>query len=220
MVKPREALSFGAMEKRIQAMPDGPSSVLDTPKKIQWLSFVGIVGIVIGLLPSLLVLVLPARQWMVTMAQIGVFTALLGTAPYILRSLWVILRGVRNWKTQQVEQLDHDMVHFRALDVWLRSFSIGELEEHRQLSRLIAQQMEAKLGLLAGGMSRVGYLPVAASLFLLLLNVRDPLDIPGWLAVIGILVVLLYVISSSAVLMKIRLDFYSALLNHALERKQ
>jgi len=68
------ALSFALLDARIEAMPDGPASILKTPRILYWLNILGsiAIAIVFGLLPFLLVQFLTPQWWMVRMAQVGV----------------------------------------------------------------------------------------------------------------------------------------------------
>ena len=66
-----ESLSFAAIERRIQAMPDGPSAVLNTPRWLAPLNTVGTAGIIVDTLPSVLVYFLTQASWMVVMAYLG-----------------------------------------------------------------------------------------------------------------------------------------------------
>jgi hypothetical protein len=211
--------SLAAMERRLAAVPDGPAAVLNTPRWVLWLNALGSVGVIVGLTPSVLVQFIRPQMWMVHLAQAGTCTAIAGWAPFILRSLWVVLRSVRNWKSEQAAQLDYDVDHFRELTDWLVTFPKSQLVEHRRMTSLWRQQLDTKLGLLSGGFSRLGFLPVAAALFLLLMNQKSLLAIPGWLAMLGAFVVLLYLISTAGALMKIRVDLYDTLLTNAIERK-
>ncbi|WP_141454111.1 hypothetical protein [Pseudoxanthomonas sp. z9] len=219
MAESTGSFSLAAMERRLMAIPDGPATVLNTPGWVWWLNVLGGVGVVVGLASSVLVQFIRPQVWMVYLAQAGTFTAIAGWAPFILRSLWVILRSVRNWKGEQAAQLDHDVGHFRELTDWLVTFPKGQLVEYRRMTSLWRQQLDTKVGLLSGGFSRLGFLPVAAALFLLLMNRESLLAIPGWLAMLGAFVVLLYLISTSGALMKIRVDLYDTLLANAIERK-
>jgi hypothetical protein len=219
MAESTGVFSLAAMERRLAAIPEGPAAVLNTPRWMWRLSVLGGIGVIIGLTPSVLVQFVRPQMWMVYLAQAGIYTAIAGSAPFILRSLWVILRGVRNWKSEQVAQLDHDVGHFRELTDWLVTFPRDQLVEYRRMTSLWRQQLETRVGLLSGGFSRLGFLPVAAAMFLLLMNRDSLLAIPGWLAMLGAFVVLLYLISASGALMKIRVDMYDVLLANAIERK-
>ncbi|MGN6222196.1 hypothetical protein [Pseudoxanthomonas sp.] len=219
MSESSETFSLAALERRLAAMPDGPAAVLNTPRWMWWLSVLGGAGVIVGLTPAVLIQFMRPQMWMVHVAQVGLCTAIAGGAPFVLRSLWVILRGVRNWKSEQAAQLDHDVEHFRELTNWLVTFPESQLVEYRRMTSMWRQQLDIRLGLLSGGFSRLGFLPVAGGLFLLLMNRDSLLAIPGWLAMLGAFVVLLYLISASGALMKIRVDLYDVLLANAIERK-
>lgn len=219
MAELKETLSFSALERRLAAMPDGPAAVLNTPRWLRRLSVLGVAGVIVGLAPAVLVQFMRPQMWMVYLAQAGLGLSVVGCGPFVLRSLWVLLRGIRDWKNEQAVQLDHDVGCFRDLANWLVTFPKEQLLEYRRLTLLQRQQLETKVGLLSGGFSRLGFMPVAAALFLLLMNWNRLLAVPSWLALLGIFVVLLYLISAAGALMKIRVDLYDMLLSNAIERK-
>lgn len=74
-------LSYTELERRIRELPDGPAKVLDTPRWLLVPNVVGTLGMVLGLLPSLLILLLEPRMWMAYMARAGVWMAFIGYAP-------------------------------------------------------------------------------------------------------------------------------------------
>ncbi|VXC03714.1 conserved hypothetical protein [Luteimonas sp. 9C] len=43
------ALSFAALDARIEVMPDGPASILRTSRTLYWLNILGSIAIVFGL---------------------------------------------------------------------------------------------------------------------------------------------------------------------------
>ena len=116
------ALSFAVLDARIEAMPDGPASILKTPRIIYWLNILGSIAIVFGLLPFLLVQFLTPQWWMVRMAEAGTWSAGLLYAPGIVRGLVVMAREFWHWRIKLVAQSDHDVAQFRALRVWLQTF--------------------------------------------------------------------------------------------------
>ena len=74
MDDPQRALSFAMLDARIEGMPDGPASILKTPRAVYWLNILESVAIIFGLLPSLLVQFLTPQWWMVRMAQVDVWS--------------------------------------------------------------------------------------------------------------------------------------------------
>ena len=106
-------LSYTELERRIRALPDGPAKVLDTPSWLMLPNIIGTVGMVLGLLPSLLILFIEPKTWMVLVARTGVLMAYLGYAPGFIRSVYVVALSMWRWHTDQVLQLDHDLEQLR-----------------------------------------------------------------------------------------------------------
>lgn len=213
-------LSFTQLDKRLRDIPDGPSGILDTPKPYRILNYIGWAGAATALVPFVLVRLMTPAMWMITMAQVGFAILLVAWLPMLVRSCSVLGWTLWRWREDQVNQLDHDHPHFHEIVVWLSGFPIEALAERRRTAQLAQRQLTAKLGLLAGGVDRLGILPVLAAVYLFLRNWKDLLGMPGWQMMLGLFLVLLYMIITAATLMRIRLQLYDTLLSDALERKE
>ena len=212
-------LSFAELEKRICAMPEGPASVLNTPRWIAICNVVGMFGIVIGLMPSVLIKFLEPQMWMVYMARAGVWAAYVGFAPYMLRTTLLVASNIWRWKAEQVKQLDHDLVEFRKLNRELAEFPKELLEEHVRFAQMIQARLTSKLGLLVGSLDKLGVIPLLIALGIVLRDYGDPTAIPTWLAVLGMFLVITYLIAWVAAHMRLRVQLYETVLSEALERK-
>lgn len=219
---PREdRLSFKELEGRLAEIPDGPSGILNTPKPYRVLNIIGGVAAAIALLPPLvLVHIMTPALWMVTVCQIGFAVMLATWLPTMVRSYAVLGWTLWRWRADQVDQLDHDLPHFVAIVDWLSQRPEQTLIEYQRGVRLAHKQVIAKIGLLAGGLDRLGILPVLASVYLLLRNWHDLLNAPTWQIGLGVLLILLYFIITAASLMRIRLQLYETLLDGALDQKR
>jgi hypothetical protein len=157
-------LSYTELERRIKALPEGPANVFTTPRPFAIAGVIGNIGIILGLLPSLLATFMTPQMWMVWVAQFGLATAILGCAPEFFRSLWVVARGTYRWRLDQVTQLDHDLVQFRTLIAWLRRFPTAVLLEHLRFAHRVRTRLSMKIGLLSGGLDKLGVVPVLIAL--------------------------------------------------------
>lgn len=211
--------SFAELQRRISEIPDGPSGILDTPKPYRVLNAIGGVGVIVALLPMLLVKLMTPAMWMITMMQIGMALMLVMWLPAFVRSIGVLGWTLARWKTDMVIQLDHDHPHYQAILRWLATFPADALAERLRTVQLAERQLVAKLGLLAGGVDRLGILPVLVSVYLFIRNWNQPLDMPSWQILLGIFLMVLYVISTTGSLMRIRLRLYESMLTDALARK-
>ena len=216
------SLSFRALDARINAMPDGPASVLDTPRALAAFNVLGTAGTIIGILPFLLIQFMPAEQWMVGMARVGLWAAILGYSPTFVRSIWVLGREFWLWQPKLAEQSDHDLDQFRDLRHWLRKFPRDDLEDHHRFAKLSQERLSAKLGLLQGGFDKLGVLPALLALLVLLrsadhLTIDKLLEVPYWQSWLAVIFIITYFISFLAVRMRLRLQLYEVVLSDALE---
>jgi hypothetical protein len=119
-----------------------------------------------------------------------------------------------------VIQLDHDHAHLQSILRWLATFPADALAERLRTVQLAERQLVAKLGLLAGGADRLGFLPVLVSAYLFFRNWNQPLDVPTWQILLGVFLMLLYLISATGSMMRIRLRLFESMLADSLAKKQ
>ena len=214
MDAPTEPLSFAALDRRIEAVPDGPSAQLGTPPWQRRLDVIGYAGIVVGLTPSVLVELMTPREWMVWIGWAGLaMTAFF--LPGIVRSVFLVLRGMRRWRPELVEQLDHDMAAMRSLQAWLARQPRAAVEAHLSFARNAQARLAQKMGFLFGGVDKVGVALVLGALGVQLKSLADG-PVPAWIAGIGIFVTVLSALGVIAGLMRLRLQLYEAVLDEAL----
>ena len=214
-----DTLSFTELERRLSAVPDGPAGILNTPPLYRIANMVGGAGLIVALIPLVLVRLIPAAPWMITMVQIGFSVMVVAWLPVYVRQLWTLVASMWRWRQEQAEQLDHDRPEFEAIMTWLCQQPTDALTECQRMVALAHRQLVAKLGLLAGGLDRLGVLPALVAAYLFLRNVGDILDMPTWELLIAAFLILLWLIIVAATLMRIRLQFYEALLSEALTAK-
>lgn len=215
----RPALTFAALEAKIAALPEGPVSALNTPGWIRRLSLVGLIGMVAAFVPSLLVKVLTPQLWMLWLAQAGLAVMVAGFLPGFVRNLWVLAQEFRHHRAGSVAQFDHDVAQFRSLASWLAGYQREALESNLRYARMGHECLHSRLGMLVGGIERLGLLPVLVSLFVLLRNWQDLLHLPGWLAILGLLAPILWLIAWRGAEFSRRLHLYAFLLDEALRGK-
>jgi hypothetical protein len=213
-------LSYSELEERIRAIPDGPASALNTPSWIFAWNAIGSVGLVLGLLPSLLIKLMDPQMWMVDVARAGIWIAGIGFLPGFARNILTIARSMLRWRTEQPQQLDHDLGHFRTLAHELAKFPKPLLSEHLRFTQAVHTRLTAKLMFLAGGLDKLGILSILFALGVLLKAYDDLAAIPFWQAVVGLFVVVTYLIAMMGALMRLRLQLYEAVLTEALEVRQ
>lgn len=212
----RPALTFAWLDAQIEALPEGPAAALDMPGWLRHLAVLGVVGVVLGLLPSLLVQWWPPAMWMLACARVGLALVVVGFVPVIVRSLWVLTQQFRHHRRELVVQFDFDMATLCALARRLSVYPRETLERQRRCAAIGQERLASRLVMLLGGIERLGLLPLLLSLFVLLRNWRDLLALPGWLALLGILAAILWLIGWAAAEFRRRLHLYEFLLQEAL----
>ena len=211
--------SFVELQRRISEVPDGPSGILNTQKPYRVLNMIGGGGAILALLPFVLIKLMTPAMWMVTMLRIGMAIMVVMWLPTMVRGIGVIGWTLWAWKKDMVVQLDHDHPHFQSILRWLATFPTHALEERLRTVQLAERQLVAKLGLLAGGVDRLGMLPVLVSAFLFVRNWKQPLDMPAWQILLAFFLLGLYLISATGSLMRIRLRLFESMLADSLARK-
>lgn len=215
----RTRLSFVVLDQRLREMPDGPSAVLNTPRLLKVMNIVAFIGALVGLTPYFLINWFEPAQWMVWMARGGLMILILAGLPDFIRNCGVMGMQFWRWRGEQVRQLDHDSDYFEYILDWLAEFSSAEISKSERVARLSLAQLTAKIGFFAGGLDKLGVVPVFASAFLFIHQWKDPLAMPTWQVILGVFLVLLYLIMTNANLMRIRLQLYHSLLIEAEKRK-
>lgn len=213
-------LTFAALEARLKEIPDGPAAVLDTPGWLKVFVVLFCVGTVIGIAPLIIVQFFAPQRWMATMALMGRLMCISGASPFIVRHGYVLVKQMRHWRSEQTVQLDHDRVEFKALASWIARHSADQVIELKTTVRLHLSTLESKIGLISGGLARLGFLPAAIAICSFFARWEKPLEMPAWLFLLAVFVVMMYVLSVVAALMLIRLQFLDAVLSTALKDQE
>lgn len=209
-------LSYRTLQARVEAMPDGPSFYLSAPKWKRISNVVGLFGLAAGLLPSLLILFWEPQYWMVWLARAGLAAVALGWIPVIIRDTWAVARSFGRWRQEQAEQLDHDFAEWHRLCEWIATHPRAELERHLRWLQMGHTRLTAKLNFIAGGMERLGVLPVLVALAIQARVAAEVADIPKWQLVLGLFAGITYLIALLGSLMRLRMQLYDMAVTEAL----
>ena len=209
-------LTFAWLDAQIEALPEGPVATLNTPRWIRSMTVVGVAGMILALLPPLFLQWWKPAWWMVTQSQAGLAIAILGFAPGFARNIWVIVREFRHHRRGLVEQFDHDTKKFRALAEQLSAYPRAVLERQSRHAAMGHERLGGRLVMMLGGIERLGLLPLLLSLFVVLRNWQDLLALPMWLAMLGIMAAILWLIGWGGAEFRRRLQLYEFLLDEAL----
>lgn len=219
-VEHRPPLTFAVLDAKIEALPEGPVSALNSPRWMHVLSIVGLLGMIVAFLPSLLVMWLAPQMWMVWVAQAGLAVTVAGLLPGAAHKVWVVMRDLRHHRAGMIAQFDHDVAQFRGLVTWLAGYPRQTLESSLRYARMGHERMHSRLGMLLGGVDRLGLLPILAALFVLLRNWQDLLGLPLWLAILGLLAPFLWFIGWLGAEFGRRLQLYAFLCEEALRARE
>ncbi len=214
------AFSFAELERRIASMPDGPMAVLDRPRWQYWCDIGGGVAVIVGLLPGVFVQVLEPKEWMLTMAQVGLWMMILLFAPGFVRNVRVFGRLLSRGKAQDADQLDFDLSELNTLQVWLTQVPQQTLEQHLRFIQVAQMRTAEKLSLMGGSLDRFGILPLILAIAVQVKTFSAAaLDIPLWQLVPGLFFAIGYLVSLNASFMRVRMHLYEAVLVEALARR-
>lgn len=218
--EPLPSLTFAALEARIEAVPDGPVSILDMPRWTITPYAIGAVAAVFGILPSSLVHVWEPRPWMVLMARCGLGVMCCAFALPFLRAVWTLATQMLNFRKSTIEQMDHDRSAFGEIAHWLAQHPESVVADHLRFAQQMQATLQAKLGFLAGGMDKLGILPAAVAAVLALQNWSGTRQIPLWLAMAGLFLLLLWLVGVLAAAMRLRVRVYESLLGEAMRLRE
>lgn len=211
-------LFYRTLQAKVEAMPPGPTAYLVSPEWKRVCNVIGLIGMAAGLLPSLLILFLEPQYWMAWLARAGLAAVALGWIPVFLRDTWAVVHSIGRWRQEQAEQLDHDFAEWHRLCGWLAAHPRAQLERHLRWLQMGNTRMTAKLNILAGGVEKLGILPVLVALAIQARIATQLTDIPTWQLLLGIFAGVTYLIALLGSLMRLRMQLYETAVMEALRR--
>lgn len=208
-----QQLTFGALEQRIEAIPEHPSYRMAPSWRARWGNGIGMLAGLSGLIVSK---VLPASPT-VLVAATGLL--LIEIAAFVIAWAGELpalnLRPSRE-RLEYAETLDYDLPHHLELLEWMRGFPRERLQTMSAFATHRRDRFRNKLPLLTGSMEKLGFLPLATALFLQFKDMRWPVHL-SWpeIFLVGALM-LVYWLSMLQVGVRLRLELYDTLLKSAL----
>ncbi len=213
-----EPFSFAELDKRIEKIPDAPDEVLLFPKALRVWDMVGVGGTVMGLLPSMLVIFMKPAPWMTVLAFMGLVIMVVGYLPGFVRTCWYLGTGMWHWRRTFISNADHGFAHFRELTQWLMQFPKEELQEYMRFIRDTRARMGDKLGLMVGGLQQLGFVPALIAVVTQLQEFRALGSLPSWRIILAFFLILMYAVTVSISLMRLRAQLYETLLAEAINK--
>ena len=208
-----QQLTFGALEQRIEAIPEHPSHRMPSNRRARWGNGIGMLAGLSGLILSKM---LPPSP---TLMIAAIVLLLIEIAAFVVAWAGELpvfnLRPSRE-RVEYAETLDHDLPHHLELVDWMRGFPRERLQTMSAFASHRLDRFRSKLPLLTGSMEKLGFLPLATALFLQFKDLRWPVQL-SWpeIVLIGALM-FVYWLSMLQVGVRWRLELYDTLLKSAL----
>lgn len=208
-----QQLTFSALEKRIEETPQHPYYRISPSRRVRWGNGIGMVA---GLLGLVIGKTLPASPAILVAASTLLVIEIAAFVVAWTADLPALNLRPSRERREYAETLDYDMPHHLSLIEWLKAFPRERLESMGAFASHRLDRFRSKLPLFTGGMEKLGFLPIAAALFLQFKDMRWPLH-PDWMeiALIGALM-FIYWLSVLQLNLRFRLELYDALLKKAL----
>lgn len=215
-----DSLTYAEMDRRIEALPEGPVAAMRRPPWMMWLDRLGYVGMILGLAPALIVQFLQPAAWMLFVAVVGLVLTVVGFLPVLVRDLLVLFRSMGRARKEFIRQWDHDFIAFESLLAWLTAFPRDALEHRLRFAQAAQTRIAAKMGLIYGGADRLGVVPLIAAMYVQFDALSTTgFDIPLWKIFIGFFALIVSAAAFQVSRVRLRLELHTALLAEALERK-
>lgn len=208
-----QQLTFGALEQRVEAIPEHPSYRTAPSRRASWGNGIGMLAGLSGLILSKM---LPPSP---TLMIAAIALLLIEIAAFVVAWAGELpvfnLRPSRE-RLEYAETLDHDLPHHLELLDWMRGFPRERLQTMSAFASHRLDRFRSKLPLLTGSMEKLGFLPLATALFLQFKDLRWPVHL-SWpeILLIGALM-FVYWLSMLQVGVRLRLELYDTLLKSAL----
>lgn len=161
----------------------------------------------------------------VLILRIGLILELIGLGISLIAFLRRNWSSFRDSKRNYAKELDHDYGEYLRFVEWLRGYDAVELSRKLQYVRDRKSSMTFRLGLLTGGIERLGILPVIVALYFQFKDWEfgdwQALGQVNWAG--GLLLwalLLLYLAGWWLIRLRLRLDAYEMLLSEAIREHQ
>ena len=208
-----QQLTFGALEQRIEEIPEHPSYSMAPSRRFLWGNGIGMLA---GLSALILYKVLPAG---LTALIVAIVLLVVEIVAFLVA--WTAEAASFNLRPsaerqEYAETLDHDMPHHLELIDWIKGFPRDRLEAMSAFATHRLDRFCSKLPLLTGSLEKLGFLPLATALFLQFKDMRWPVHL-DWAEIILIgALMLVYWLSMLQLGLRFRLELYDTLLKRAL----
>jgi hypothetical protein len=207
----RPDFSFALLETEVaKYSPDAP--LIETVGREKWFWLAGLSGAAIAML-AVMYPALPARPWLMVGGLAAEIVGFVSALTIQFRRDW---KNFRIRRAAFASEMDEDNRRYRQLISWLRGYPSSILRDALVYARRRSASMKRRLGLLSGGVERLGILPLVAALFLQARSFSWSGRVNTLELIVASVLVILYVLSWWSVVTTLRLDVYEAMLADAL----
>lgn len=213
-----EIFTFTELDKRIEKIPDAPGELELFPKSLMVWEFIGICGTILGLIPSLIDLFIMPSEWMLFVARMGLVIMILGFLPGFIYKCLGLIKGMWQWREKFISGADFGFDRHSEIIQWLMQFPKEVLEDRMHFIRDTRIRMGDKMGLVIGSMEKLGMVPVLLAVITQIQEFRDPGSLPAWRIVLAFFLILMYAMTISISLMRLRAHLHEMLLTHAINK--
>ncbi|MGQ9449546.1 hypothetical protein ACSAM1_03445 [Xanthomonas citri pv. bilvae] len=219
-VAPILPLSFKALEERLNALPEFPADTASPGRLLRGAAIVMALAIASTLIASFLSFTSVPPQLLVKVATAGLRVALVAFGVLMLLGIYGIVSDLRRWTVDQAMRTDHQLEQLLQEVTWLQGYPAATLQIMLDHARYSHTRRAGRIALLAGSIDKLGLLPVAVSLFLVLRAGGDPLAMSPLTAMVGIFLLFFWMICWVATSARGKLQTYEYLLDMALKGKE
>ncbi len=216
-----DALTFHGLHSRVQGLRN--QSIYPKAGSVEkWSYRVGVGAALIGLVSGLVL-----DRWIPAMVLLPVALACLivEIGGFLLGGLLSLRREYRQYsqpRLSHAREMDNDFLHWQSVIAELCMFPREDREQRLRYVSALRTRMTERMGIMYGGLQRLGPFPLLIALYLQFRNWRwgdwtGVFDI-GWAGAILIFaLVLLYLVGWVLIAQRTRLDTYVALLEASLQ---
>ncbi|PPU42769.1 hypothetical protein [Xanthomonas arboricola] len=219
-VAPSVPLTFKALEERLRVLPEFPADTASPSRLVRGAATVLACGIASTLIASFFSFTSIPPQLLAKVATTGFWVALAALGVLMIISLYGIVSDLRQWTVDQAMRTDHQLEQFLQEVTWLKGYPAATLQLMLDHARYSHTRRAGRIALLAGSVDKLGLLPVAASLFLVMRAGGNPLAMSPMTAMVGILLLFFWMVCWVATSARGKLQTYEYLLEMALKGKE
>jgi hypothetical protein len=207
-------LTFVSLDEHIEALPEHPSHQIMPARRVRW----GNAVVAVSGISTLLLAKLPSHSLWVAAAMLVLALLEIGALGVVIAAQLPSLKlTLAHQRREYAETLDFDMPHHERLISWLRSFPPERLTAMSTFACHRLERFRSKLPVMAGGIEKLGILPVLAAIVVQFKDVHWPPQ-ASWMQIAlfaGLMV--FYWLCMLMLSLRFRLELYDALLRKALE---